>query len=473
MVEMITIPCDELDQLKERARKLAMEKSYLQLVNNLITNLSSVAGLEETAEKIVQLIVNNLGGTNVTLYYRIDSEIFSVDVYGKKGSLSQPDDDLVIRVFDSREFIEIRHDFTETKMLTPEFTKSSDWAFPLTVGERLMGALKMEGMLLSAAEVRDQLKPFFSYSALVLKNEIENYSRLKETFDQVQQMNEQLTEKAEDLRKKGKELEDSRRALIRIVDDLNLKTDELEKANAKLRELDTLKSMFIASMSHELRTPLNSIIGFSSILVNEWLGPLSSEQKENLAIILRSGKHLLSLINDVIDVSKVEAGIIEKNFDDFDIYDLIAEAATTFAKDISGRHLELKIESVHQQMHTDRRRLLQCVLNLISNAVKFTEEGSITVQAVITETANPDAWEEIMEISVTDTGIGIDEENLPKLFNAFVRLDSPLKAKIPGTGLGLYLTKKLLIEILKGEIICQSSEGKGSRFLIKVPLRIE
>jgi len=301
----------------------------------------------------------------------------------------------------------------------------------------------------------------------------------KKAEEELRTLNEELEgrvkERTADLQKKSIELLESQRALMNIVEDLNLKTNELEKANTKLRELDKLKSMFIASMSHELRTPLNSIIGFSSILLDEWLGPLTAEQKENLSIILRSGKHLLSLINDVIDVSKVEAGIIERHVEDFDIFDVISEAVTTFTKDIEEKGLELRVEAVHEHMHTDRRRLLQCVLNLISNAVKFTEKGSITVQTLIREPERADAGngERMVEISVSDTGIGIREENMPKLCNAFVRLESPLEARVPGTGLGLYLTKKLLAEVLKGEIICISRYAEGSRFAMKVPVRIE
>src|SRR6185369_16763356 len=159
------------------------------------------------------------------------------------------------------------------------------------------------------------------------------------------------------------------------------RTAELEDANYRLREIDHLKSMFIASMSHELRTPLNSIIGFSSILLDEWVGPMNDEQKENLAIVLRAGKHLLSLINDVIDVSKIEAGLIEINPEEFELHDVISEVTASLQKEIEGKGLKLQVASIRLKMHTDRRRLLQCVLNLLSNAVKYTEKGTIYIGA--------------------------------------------------------------------------------------------
>ena len=243
---------------------------------------------------------------------------------------------------------------------------------------------------------------------------------------------------------------------------------EIEQANIKLKQIDQLKSLFIASMSHELRTPLNSIIGFSSIMLDEWFGPLNEEQKENLAIVLRSGKHLLALINDVIDVSKIEAGMIDIQKEDFDLDDLITEAVNLFTREIQGKRVELKVESIHQKMQTDRRRLLQCVLNLISNAVKFMEKGRICVQTrKVNERGN------LVEISVEDTGTGIREEDMAKLFFPFVRLDSPLKTKPAGTGLGLYLTKKLVQEVLEGEITGLSEYNKGSKFTIVIPATIK
>lgn len=243
-----------------------------------------------------------------------------------------------------------------------------------------------------------------------------------------------------------------------------VRTRELSEANARLKELDHLKSLFIASMSHELRTPLNSVIGFSSILLNEWMGPLNPDQKENLDTILRSGKHLLALINDVIDVSAIEAGKVETIVEDFDAYDVITEAVKGVEKDLREKRLELEIDAVHAQLRTDRRRLLQCVINLVSNAVKFTEKGSLWVHAALTG--------DFIEISVADTGVGIQEEDLPKLFTPFVRLESPLRSKVAGTGLGLYLTRKLVTEVLRGTIVCSSRYGEGSTFTLRMPVRI-
>lgn len=256
------------------------------------------------------------------------------------------------------------------------------------------------------------------------------------------------------------------------------RTLELEKANRKLLEIDRTKSMFIASMSHELRTPLNSVIGFSSIILNEWVGPLNDEQKENLAIVLRAGEHLLSLINDVIDVSKIEAGQLEINREKFDLHDVVAETVSALSKEIRDKGMELRVESERRiMMYTDRRRLLQCMLNLLNNAAKYTEKGYISMctRRVDNERATaPLAFQpscrDLVEIAVEDTGIGIRSEDSPKIFEPFIRLDSPLHSRVSGTGLGLYLTQKLVMEVLKGEIRFESEYGRGSRFVMLIPV---
>jgi len=252
------------------------------------------------------------------------------------------------------------------------------------------------------------------------------------------------------------------------------RTVELEEANYKLREIDRLKSMFIASMSHELRTPLNSVIGFSSILLDEWIGPLNGEQKENLATVLRAGKHLLYLINDVIDVSKIEAGLIEINPEEFELHDVISEVITSLKKELEGKELELRVGSTHLKMHTDRHRLLQCVLNLLSNAVKYTLKGTINIGVNVAGGRNggqPNGLEtDFVEIFVEDTGIGIRDEDKPKIFEPFVRLDSRQQPGASGTGLGLYLTQKLVTETLKGDMTFTSQYGIGSRFVLHLPI---
>ncbi|MDA8429763.1 MAG: PAS domain S-box protein [Geobacteraceae bacterium] len=792
MPDNVTIPEGKLVYLEQRANKLAREKSQLQLVMRLINRVNAASGLEDTVDCVLRNILDVVGGTTIVLYYWIDSDLFSVDVYGTKTRLEAIDDEQVQQVVASHEPVELEHDFSDTRMTTPGFSHAYTWIYPLVVGKDLIGVLKMESLHIRMCELYKHLTAFFNYTALVLKNEILGHTRLNQLNEQLSEVNEELEqeigerEQAEEelrrardelearvtdrttelqraneqlqrelaaleraqeelrlyaevihdlynhapcgyhslddqgtfvrindtelqwlgyqrdeivgrkrfsdmvtpqsaqafreyfprfkqqglikdlefemLRKDGtilpvllnataitgpdgaflmsrstiyditdrkkkeesehllssivessddailskdladvilswnrgaeriygycaeeaigqhisllippgheedppeimatlrrgervehfttermrkdgqriyvsltvspitdsagalirasiisrditrqmqmseqlesqrvlqeeliqqrtnelldksQELQGNQQALMNIVDDLNLKTAELEDANSKLIELDRLKSMFIASMSHELRTPLNSIIGFSSILHDEWLGPINPEQKENLGIIQRSGKHLLSLINDVIDVSKIEAGRIEARLEEFDLYDLLTEAVQYVDKDLHDKGLELHLEIPHRNLCTDRRRLLQCVINLLSNAVKFTERGGITLSAQVADSGQgrerlpPSAVASpLISISIEDSGIGIAGEDIQRLFEPFVRLESPLKITVPGTGLGLYLTRKLVEKVLGGDILCTSDVGRGSTFTLRIPERI-
>ncbi|MBF0552011.1 MAG: PAS domain S-box protein, partial [Deltaproteobacteria bacterium] len=221
--------------------------------------------------------------------------------------------------------------------------------------------------------------------------------------------------------------------LIRYRDHLEdlvkLRTAELTQANIRLQELDRLKSMFIASMSHELRTPLNTIIGFTGMTLNGLSGPLNEEQEDNLRRVYRSSRHLLNLITDVIDISKIEAGRINIYPEQLMLADLVAEAVEAVQPQLREKGLTLEVEApAGLAIVTDRKRLLQCLLNFLSNAVKFTEAGQV---AVSVREVNDQ-----FEISVSDTGIGIAEQDLPRLFEAFERLDSHLRVKAGGTGLG-------------------------------------
>ncbi len=280
-------------------------------------------------------------------------------------------------------------------------------------------------------------------------------------------LEELIKERTDGFKQKSIDLERSQTAMLYLLEDVNDINKQLNQANEKLKEVDRLKSMFIASMSHELRTPLNSVIGFSSILLNEWLGALNDEQKKSLTSILRSGKHLLSLINDVIDVSKIEAGMIEVSQEDFELSELLDEVEQTFAKEALDRKLTLAVQQLSLPMHTDRRRLLQCLLNLVSNALKFTEKGGVIVEVWYNES------ERELTIAVADTGIGIKTEDQPKLFQAFSRIQSHLTATVCGTGLGLYLSRRIIVDILQGEIKVTSESGVGSIFTITIPVRVE
>lgn len=242
------------------------------------------------------------------------------------------------------------------------------------------------------------------------------------------------------------------------------RTKELASAMQAAQQADMLKSAFLATMSHELRTPLNSIIGFTGILLQELPGNLNDEQKKQLHLVQNSSRHLLSLINDVLDISKIEAGQLDLQYSIFDLKKSIEKAVLLVKTQAEKKGLEVNTCYQHDslEIECDQRRLEQVILNLLSNAVKFTETGSITITTM--------EQNECYIISIQDTGIGIPLSELDRLFKPFHQIDSGLTRKYEGTGLGLSICYQLL-NLLGGRIVVKSEPGKGSTFRAIVPKR--
>jgi signal transduction histidine kinase len=216
-------------------------------------------------------------------------------------------------------------------------------------------------------------------------------------------------------------------------------------------------------MSHELRTPLNAIIGFSEVLLERMFGELNAKQEEYLRDIFASGRHLLSLINDILDLSKVEAGRMELELADFDLGEALTSAAT-LVRERAGRKeiaLHVTVDARLGQVRADERKIRQVLLNLLSNAIKFTpERGRIEVRAVPADG--------VAQVSVTDTGVGIAPEDQETVFEEFRQVGAS-SAKQEGTGLGLALCRKL-VELHGGKIWIESQVGVGSTFTFTIPL---
>ncbi len=236
----------------------------------------------------------------------------------------------------------------------------------------------------------------------------------------------------------------------------------LREAKEQAESADRLKSAFLASMSHELRTPLNSIIGFTGILLQELPGPMNPEQKKQLGMVKASSKHLLSLINDILDISKIEAGqlqIVESEFYLSDSVQKVIQSIIPLAKK-KDLDVTFKISENIGAIVSDSRRIEQILLNLLSNAVKFTETGGISLNVKL-HTPLTSPTKKVIEFSVIDTGIGIKDEDLDKLFKPFQQVETGLTRKYEGTGLGLSICDKL-VNLLGGKITVNSQWGKGT-----------
>ncbi len=251
----------------------------------------------------------------------------------------------------------------------------------------------------------------------------------------------------------------------------NARSYELvQKAVEDMREVDRMKSQFLANMSHELRTPLNSIIGFSRVILKGIDGPINDIQQQDLSAIYNSGQHLLNLINDVLDLSKIEAGKMELSFSEIDITEIVNSVMSTAIGLVKDKQVELKkiVPESLPKVRGDTTRIRQVLLNLISNAAKFTDDGSITIEVSI-KSGNSGKLELFTE--VTDTGPGIAAEDQHKLFQPFSQVDNSPTRKTGGTGLGLSICRSLM-EMHGGDIGLNWSEvGKGSRFFFSLPLQ--
>jgi signal transduction histidine kinase len=255
-----------------------------------------------------------------------------------------------------------------------------------------------------------------------------------------------------------------------INGDLDKKVDELAQANLALFEMNRLKSDFLATMSHELRTPLNSIIGFSEVLSGS--DQMNDRQRRYANNIQSSGKMLLSMINDILDLAKIESGKMEVRTEDFSLRD-ICEALTALARPMAERkniNLECRLDEAIPLLRQDPGKLRQILYNLLSNAIKFTPEGGRVSVSARTEGR-------FAVIEVEDTGIGISEEDREKIFEKFRQAGGPgaedgvLTREHQGTGLGLSIVRELT-KLLGGDVILRSQPGQGSIFTIRIPLQL-
>ena len=278
-----------------------------------------------------------------------------------------------------------------------------------------------------------------------------------------------LTEQAEnerlyrELKTFSSQLEDRIRA---ATSDLAAQNARLQWQSQELEKANRLKSEFLASMSHELRTPINALIGYTALILDKIYGDVNDRQVEALQRIHASAQHLLVLINDILDLAKIEAGRMPLHLEDVDLRHILLEVTSQieplFRK--KGLTFSWSLTPKNVPMRTDRTKVKQIMLNLLSNAVKFTHRGSVVVKA--------EAGKATVSISVTDTGIGIAEEHLAAIWEDFRQVDQSSTREFGGTGLGLSITKKL-VEALGGHADLRSTLGEGSTFTITLPRESE
>jgi GAF domain-containing protein len=419
-------------ELQERTRELVRSVGELKALGEVGQAVSSTLDLETVLTRIVSHAVQ-LSGTDGGAIYEYDepSEEFLLRatdhmeeelITALRANPPRLGDGVVGRAAESREPVQIpdisqEHAYTpRMRALLVRFGFRASLAVPLLREDRIIGGLVVRRKSTGEfrPEVIELLKTFATQSVLAIQN-------------------------------------------ARLFREIEEKSQQIEAANRH-------KSEFLANMSHELRTPLNAIIGFSEVLGERLFGELNEKQAEYTDDILTSGRHLLSLINEILDLSKVEAGRMELELVTFDL-PLAIDNARTFVRERATKHgiaLDVAVDDRLGDIVGDERKIKQILLNLLSNAVKFTPEGGrIGINARQTDG--------VVEISVTDTGIGISQEDQPKIFEEFRQVGSDNAHKVEGTGLGLTLAKKF-VELHGGRIWVESEVGKGSKFTFTLPL---
>ncbi len=311
-----------------------------------------------------------------------------------------------------------------------------------------------------------------------------NYKELEDSHKELDEAYETLAETAKELEEHKTELENK---VVERTKELHDAHARLQESYERLKEIDRLKSEFLANMSHELRTPLNSIIGFSKVILKGIDGPITDIQKTDLTAIHNSGQHLLTIINDILDLSKIESGKMELLKEMIDIGEIAEGVMSTADALAMGKPVKLNMELEEKLPLTfvDKTRIRQVMLNMLSNAIKFTDKGEIRLKVskigyehIRQMENNPDGYcpkrspvreGDFILVSVTDTGIGIKREDMPLVFEEFRQIDSSSARREGGTGLGMAISHKFIL-LHGGEIWVESRTGKGSTFHFTVPV---
>jgi signal transduction histidine kinase/HAMP domain-containing protein/CheY-like chemotaxis protein len=355
---------------------------------------------------------------------------------------------------------------------------------PIMFEEQVLGVIEL-GSLRPFSEVNQQFLDQLTETIGVVLNTIQANMRTEELLAQSQLLTQELQKQSEELRQTNDELQDKALLLSQQNRDIEIKNAEIELARAGLEEKaaqlalsSKYKSEFLANMSHELRTPLNSLLILSRMLADNGEGNLDTQQIEFAETIHAAGNDLLALINDILDLSKVEAGKMDLNLGQVPITDLCEDVERAFRPVAEQNGLGFTIEqdeALPAAFVTDEQRLQQILRNLLSNAFKFTHEGSVTLRIASAQGDLPVHGETlrmadgVIALSVTDTGVGIPDDKLSLIFEAFQQADGTTSRKYGGTGLGLSISREIA-RLLGGEIHATSAQGAGSTFTLYLPL---
>lgn len=457
VVEIFNIFQDISESLKESRETLAIRLKELSLLYSSLQNLLSTIEEEKILDIAISILDKNFNASACAIVLmdrdgklRIKRQVGLKQEETSSITFDTSKTTYVGMAFENKNIIAIE-DIT-TAPFTPKITSLKDGSPILSLA---VAPIIVSGAPLGVIFLLYNHKQFFSEQYLNFFQGIANQIGLSlknaQLYSELGMLNKELENKVAE----------------RTIE-LRNKSQLLEEAYNNLKEVDKLKTQFLSTMSHELRTPLNSIIGYTQLILDGVEGEISEAQREDLERIEKNAKHLLQLINDILDLSKIEAGKMQLNITKVELKEVLKQAISIVAPLMSQKNIKL-IDNASEKnifLTADLQRLEQIMINLLSNAIKFTDEGTITIDCSVSTDNIGQTW---ATISVADTGIGISKENQEKIFEAFKQIEDASTRKYGGTGLGLSITKKL-VEMHGGAIWLESELGKGTTFYFTIPV---
>ena len=443
-----------LDELKKNQRAKSEYSDFITLINQN-------ASLTEISNAALKKIIDTCGFLVGALYSIDEDEVSLICSYGLNSTNPNRErNEFYKKIIETKKSIEISSESSLSTVQTGTLDLKISYLLLLPVinNNKVIAILELASIGKPNADAKDYLEKIKEQLAIGLTNakavvQLENFvNELKLLNEEYQKQNIQIKKQND--------------TLLELSNQLKIKAEELAIQKEKAEDSTRLKSQFLASMSHELRTPMNSILGLTELILDK--AQMSVKNRERLEVVLKSGKRLMSLINDILDLSKIEAGKMEIREEDLLLEEIIEEVSNTATPLALEKGLSFNVKrncNTRFIINTDRGRVTQVLINLIGNAIKFTQKGKIELSVSFNQ-------EKMLLFSISDTGIGISEEDKKIIFEEFRQIDGTTTRKYSGTGLGLAISKKIL-DLLGGKIWVASIEGEGSVFSFTIPVKYE
>jgi len=451
---------DEIGKLGVAFNKMLEELKKKEVAKNeyaeFITLINQNPSLKEISDVALKKILDT-GDFLIGGLYTVDDKITLISSYGLNTEYSERPgiSDFFKKVLETKQSLELFNEEDLPVVSTGLIDIKIKYMLflPIVYNNKSVAVLELGSLTKPTEEVRDYLEKIKDQLAIGITN--------ARALLQLEKLVIELKELNEDYQKQNIQIKEQNETLLQLHNELKVQAKELEKQRQRAFELTDAKSKFLANMSHELRTPMNSILGLTELMLEKV--DLEPRNKERLEVVLNSGKRLMTLINDILDLSKIEAGKVEVQYEDVILEEIISEVSAAISMLANEKNISYEVVrkiDPHTVISTDRGKVVQVLINLLGNAVKYTDEGRVVLKISV---AN-----EMLNFEVVDTGIGISQEEINVIFEEFRQSNSSKSRRRGGTGLGLAISNKLT-EILDGNLDVKSEINQGTTFTFSIP----